>query len=297
MKHPFVVAIFLCLFLGETIVAQKDSLRRKIETVIQSKNAIVGVGVWSFESNDTLTMNGDAHFPMQSVFKFHIALAVLNQLDKGAFFLEQLIPVAKGDLPPNTWSPLRDKYPNGNVKIPLGEILKFTVSQSDNNGCDILLKLLGGVDPVQRYFDSIGIRDFSIKANEEVMHKDWTVQFINWTTPKSTVALLKLFYDRKLLSDSSFEFLWNCMTETTTGTNRIKGQLPEGTMVAHKTGSSGSNEAGVTAATNDIGIITLSNGKHIAICVYVSNSKEDEATNEKIISDIAKIVWDCFLEK
>jgi len=156
---------------------------------------------------------------------------------------------------------------------------------------------LGGVNPVQRYFDSIGIRDFSIKANEEEMHKDWNVQFTNWTTPKSSVALLKLFYDRKLLSDSSFEFLWKSMTETTTGPNRIKGQLPEGTLVAHKTGSSGPNKAGVTAATNDIGIITLPNGKHIAICVYVSNSKEDEATNEKIISDIAKIVWDCFLEK
>lgn len=297
MKHQIAITIFLCLFIGETIVAQTDSLRRKIETVIQSKKATVGVGVWGLESNDTLTINGDARFPMQSVFKFHIALAVLNQVDRGVFSLSQEVWIGKSELLPNTWSPLRKKHPNGNAKIPLGEILRFTVSQSDNNGCDILLKLLGGVNPVQRYFDSIGIRDFSIKANEEQMHKDWNVQFTNWTTPKSTVALLKLFFDRKLLSDSSFEFLWKCMTETTTGPNRIKGQLPEGTMVAHKTGSSGPNEAGVTAATNDIGIITLPNGKHVVICVYVSNSKENEATNEKIISDIAKIVWDGFLEK
>ncbi len=82
--------------------------------------------------------------PMLSVFKFHIALAVLNQVDKGNLTLDQKILIKKSDLLENTWSPLREKYPDGNVELPLSEIITYTVAQSDNNGCDILLRLIGG---------------------------------------------------------------------------------------------------------------------------------------------------------
>ena len=84
------------------------------------------------------------------------------------------------------------------------------------------------------------------------------------------------------------------MRETKTGKERLKGQLPGTTIVAHKTGSSGANKEGLTAAVNDIGIVFLPNGKYFFISVFVTNSKEDAATNEKIIADIAKSSWDYF---
>ena len=87
------------------------------------------------------------------------------------------------------------------------------------------------------------------------------------------------------------------MIETSTGKKRIKGQLPESAIVAHKTGTSGTNENGVSAAVNDIGIVTLSNGKHFLISIFVSDSYENEETNEKIISDIAKLTWNYFMNK
>jgi beta-lactamase class A len=86
------------------------------------------------------------------------------------------------------------------------------------------------------------------------------------------------------------------MIETSTGKNRIKGQLPEGTIVAHKTGSSGTNEKSITAAANEIGIVTLPNGNHFAISVFITNSRENEETNEKIIADISKLAWDYFTD-
>jgi beta-lactamase class A len=61
--------------------------------------------------------------------------------------------------------------------------------------------------------------------------------------------------------------------------------------VAHKTGTAGSHKA-ITAATNDIGIITLPNGTHLAIAVFVSDSAADEATREGVIAKIAKAVLD-----
>jgi beta-lactamase class A len=87
------------------------------------------------------------------------------------------------------------------------------------------------------------------------------------------------------------------MSGTSTGKGRIRGQLPEGTPVAHKTGTSDTNKQGITAAINDIGIVTLPDGRHFAIGIFVSNSKENEATNEKIIADITKLAWDYFVNK
>jgi beta-lactamase class A len=78
---------------------------------------------------------------------------------------------------------------------------------------------------------------------------------------------------------------------------RLKGLLPEGTIVAHKTGSSGKNESGLAAATNDVGIVTLPNGKHFIIVVFVSDSKADDKTRDNIIAEITRAVWDKYNSK
>lgn len=197
---------------------------------------------------------------------------------------------------PDTWSPLREDYPDG-VDIALRDLLGYTVSKSDNNGCDILFRLLGGTKTVETYIHNLGVKDIAIAATEEEMSKAWAVQFTNWNKPTSMARLLKDFYQEKILSKSSNDFLWKIMVETSTGPRRIKGLLPTEAIVAHKTGTSGTNDKGVAAATNDVGIVTLPNGKHFAIVVYVSNSTADEATRESVIAKITKAVWDYCLKK
>lgn len=294
MNRNFLAFIVLVSLFSCPSYGQIDSLKNKIEQIINTKDATVGVSIRGIENHDSLSINGDGRFPMQSVFKFHIALAVLDHVDQGKLTLNQEIFISKKELLPNTWSPIRDKYPGGNIKLTLAEIIKYTVAISDNNGCDIILGLIGGPKKVEKYIHKLGIHDISIIYNEEEMHKDWDAQFSNWTTPKAATDLLVAFYTKNILSDSSFNFLLKTMIETSTGKNRIKGQLPEGTIVAHKTGSSGTNDEGITAASNDIGIVTLPIENHFAIAVFVSKSKENDETNEKIISAISKAAWDYF---
>jgi beta-lactamase class A/beta-lactamase class A VEB len=129
------------------------------------------------------------------------------------------------------------------------------------------------------------------------MQAKWENMFQNWTTPKAASETLKMFYENNnnLLSKANYDFFWKTNKETTTGKNRIKGQLPEGTIVAHKTGWSGTNkETGITAAVNNIGIVFLPNGRYFIISVFVSESKESLDTNEKIIADIAKATYDFY---
>lgn len=276
-----------------------ETLKENIISAIAKKKADVGVSIMGYDGQDTLSINGDKHLPMQSVFKFHIALAMLSAIDEGRFALNQKITIQKKDLLPGLYSPLRERHPEG-VSLGISEILEYTVSQSDNVGCDVLLTLLGGPQQVEAYFRRHGFNDVEIKINEEVMQNNWDKQFLNWTTPKEATKVLRTFFDNKddLLSPISHDFLLKIMTATSTGKNRIKGKLPPETTVAHKTGWSGTHKTtGITAAVNDIGIVFLPNGKHFFISVLVTNSKENDAINDMIIADVAKVTWDYFMEK
>lgn len=292
--------LYICFLLFLPITNQAFSqsitgLQEKIEHIISDKKAIVGVSVLGIESGDTLAINGNRNFPMMSVFKFHIALTVLKKVDDGQLSLNKKIFINRKDLL-ETWSPIKDKYPDGNVKLTLDEILKYTVSHSDNNGCDILLRLLGGTQAVQEFINSLGIKEFVIKYNEEQM-RDGENAKVNTTTPQATIKLLTLFYNNKILSKNNTKYLYKLMEGNSRGTTLIKGQLPDGTKVAHRTGMSGTDENGLQIALNDAGIIALPNGNHFAIAIYLNNITEKKEVSEKIIADIAKVTWDYFTHK
>lgn len=274
-----------------------DLLQKKVEQIISDKNAVVGVSIIGNNGKDTLSLHGNKRFPMQSVFKFHIALAVLSEIDKGKLSLDQKIEIGKNDLlPEDFWSPLRDENPTGG-SFTIERLIQYCVSYSDNTACDVLIRLIGTPKTVEEYIKKCGIDDIQITFNEEEMQAKWENMFQNWTTPKAASETLKLFYENKsnLLSKGSYDFFWKTNKETTTGKNRIRGQLPNKTIIAHKTGSSGTNkETGITAAVNNIGIVFLPNGEYFIVSVFVSESKEDFNTNEKIIADIAKAIYDFY---
>ncbi|SHE69862.1 class A beta-lactamase, subclass A2 [Pedobacter caeni] len=291
-RNSFLFLTLTASVFSSALFAQTNPLQQKLDSIVRTKKADVGFSVLYLENQKVVSVNGDKHYPMQSVYKFHLALAVLNQVDQGKFSIDQKILVKPSDLLQDTWSPIRDKYPNGNVELPLSEILKYTVSESDNNGCDILFRLIGGTGKAHQFIKKQGIKEISITGTEEEMHKDDQVQFRNWTTPKAANQLLKKFWEGKVLKKATGDFLMKIMEETVTGPGKIKGLLPQGTVVAHKTGNSGVNKAGIISGSNDIGIVTLPNGKKMLISAFVSMTKEDDKEVDKIIAELAKAAFD-----
>ncbi len=182
----FYLLIFTTLFYTQ-FFGQTD-LRQKIEQIISTKKADVGVSILNLENGDTLSFNGNLHYPMISVFKFHIALTVLNKVDKGELSLNQNLFIKKSELLENTWSPFREKHPNGDITISLKEALQWTITVSDNNLCDILIRLVGGVKAIDYFINN---SEFIIKNDEEGMHQNWDAQFLNTTTPIFSTQLLK----------------------------------------------------------------------------------------------------------
>lgn len=268
---------------------QVSQLRSKIERIIEDKELKLGFAFYDFSTGDTLSINGSNHLPMQSVFKFPIALSMLHEVDSKHYKLNQKIYIRKSDLRPGLWSPIAEKYPTGDIELPLSEIIKYTVSLSDNVGCDLLLNILGGPLHVNRYIHNAGVTDICIKNSEQEIQSLWSVQFENWTTPKAMIQLLRLFNDKELLMPDTHTFLWNVMAETSTGS--IRNKLPQNAIVAHKTGTSGYNSQKVSAATNDVGIMSLPDGREIAFAIFVTNSTESPDVNATVIADIAVLLY------
>lgn len=284
-----IVLTLVCL-LSSTFKAQSiQQLKNELQQLISNKNATVGISIKGSDDKDTLSINGNREMPMMSVFKFHIALTVLDQVDKGKLSLNQKFFIKKEELYPNTWSPIRDEFPEGNRYLTLDQLLRYTVSHSDNNGCDILLNIIGGTQTVQKFINKKGIKDFTIKVNEHQM--SWENSYINTTTPIATTQLLEKFYRGKVLKEETTKYLYTIMVETSRGLTWMKAGLPEGTELAHRTGISGTNESNLRAAMNDVGIVKLPNGKYFILSVYLKNITEERILTEKLIADITKTVW------
>lgn len=270
----------------------QTSLQQQVRAIAADAHGKVSVACSL--PNSTLNCDLDPHArpPMQSVFKFPLAIAAFHLVEEGKLSLDQRVRFLPSDrILPHTHSPLQDKYPQGNVDLPLRGLLQLSISESDNVATDIVLRLVGGPSAVTSYINSIGIAGFHLEDGEAGLARDLQAQYRNWFEPEAAVQLLRLISDNSPLTPDHTQTLLGWMQNTSSGSGRIKGGLPVGTIVMHKTGSSGTRN-GITFATNDIGLITLPDGRRLAIAVFVTDSSADEAARDAVIARIAKAAYD-----
>ncbi len=267
-------------------------LQSKMAQIAQITQGPVGAAALIVEGRRMVALHGEHRFPMQSVYKLPIGMALLHQVDLGRLNLNQQIWIKPSDLVPlSRGSMIRDKYPHG-TKMTVSELLNAMMSVSDGTASDILLKLAGGPERVTAYLRGLGVRGVIVATSERAMARNEQVQYRNWATPDGMAGLLCALQIGRGLSVPSRRLLLSQMIGSTTGQDRIKGLLPAGTVVAHKTGSSGTVN-GTTRATNDVGLITLPDGRHLAVAVFVSDTRASEATRDAVIAKIARAAWEC----
>ena len=279
------------LFFAATLAATLPfpGLQSQFEKIAGDAKGRVGVAVKIVESGETADLHGDERFPMHSVYKLPISMAVLQRVDRGELKLDQQVKVDPSDfVRTGMYSPVRDKYPDG-TELTIAELLRYTICESDGSTSDVLMKLIGGPGSVMTYLKEIQVPNIQVVNYEKEIGRDWETQYRNWATPKGALALLVAL--QRELSAESQTLLLKLMTEAIPGAKRLKGELPAGTVVAHKTGTGGTRN-GITSATNDIGIITLPDGRHLAVAAFVSDSAADDDTRDAIIARLAKVAWD-----
>jgi len=271
-----------------------ENLQKQMQEIASVTNGPVGATTMIVETGEKASISASHHFPMQSVYKLPIAMAVLKRIDNKTLTFEDKITVQPKDFVSRREFSIATKYPKG-ADLPIRELLDYMISESDGTACDALMRMLGGPEAVTKNLREWGVDDIVLATYEQDMFKSPSVSFQNWSTPEAMVQLLKLLQTEKVLSAERRDILLSLMIKSRPGQQRIKGLLAPGTTVAHKTGTSGTND-GVTTATNDVGIITLPNGRHLAIAVFVSTTTADEKTREAVIAKVARAATDCWFE-
>lgn len=288
--------VFLCLIPILLFSCQSVPLEAQLKEAIKDKKAEIGIAV-IIDGKDTITVNNDNHYPLMSVFKFHQALAVADYITKQNQSLDTLLKIEKSDLKPDTYSPLRDKYPQGGIEMSIADLLRYTLQQSDNNACDILFNYQGGTDAVDKYIHSLGIQDCAIVGTEAAMHEDLDLCYQNWSTPLAAAELLEIFRREPLFAKEYKDFIWQTMVECQTGQDRLVAPLLDKKVtVGHKTGTGDRNAKGQQIGCNDIGFVLLPDGRTYSIAVFVKDSEESFADNSKIIADISRIVYEYVMQ-
>ncbi len=230
------------------------------------------------------TEHADEPFPLLSVVKLPLAVAVLDKVDKRELDLEQGFDLTPAELNGETWSPLLKEHPQGG-HFTLRELLAYCIAKSDNNACDILFRLAGGPSAVEEFFRRRYGENYGliIVCGEDAFREDPTNMRSNTATPRALAMLLNDLYssahqsDNPLISKASASLLIEIMMQTHTGADRLVAACPPNAKLAHKTGSSGTHN-GVTLAFNDVGILLLPNGSYASIVCLIRDSKEDTYT-------------------
>jgi beta-lactamase class A len=100
--------------------------------------------------------------------------------------------------------------------------------------------------------------------------------------------LLEKIYKREILDPASCSLILSIMLQCQTGEGRIRGGLPPGTPLAHKTGT-------IAGTVNDVGILFLPDGLgHVALSILTKDFEDQTEDVEKILAEIARFVYDYF---
>lgn len=283
------------IFLAASAGAAQTPLHQRLADIANEAHGKVYVSCSLPGVKLDCDLDPHGHPPMQSTFKFPLALAVLHQVELGKLQLDQPVRFLKSDRYA-TFSPLQDEFPEADVDVPLRKLIKVMAGESDNIAANLLLRVIGGSDALQQYLDSLGLSAIHQQDSEFTLHGDQKLQYRDYAEPAAMVALLRLFADHSPLNPEDTALLNGWMLEASSGPNRIKGLLPAGTPVAHKTGSSGV-EWGMIPATNDVGLITLPDGRRLALAVFVTDSHTDQDACEHVIAAIAREIYNEALTK
>jgi beta-lactamase class A len=302
-----------------------DRLRGEIERLSAIARGKVGVGIIHLESGQELFVNKDEPFPMASTFKVPVAVQLLTKVDRGQVRLDSMIALQPSDLHPGSGT-LSDLFDDPGVSLSLRNYLELMLLISDNSATDVVLKASGdgaavteriralgiagiSVDrpTIRLIADAIGVKDlgpeptWSLKRFGELSRnvsdadqKAAAAAFYrdrrDTATPEGMARLLQKVWRREALSAANSELLLDIMLRCQTGANRLKGLLPPGVDVMHKTGTLGLGVA------NDVGIIRLPDGAgHVVVAVFVKESTADTATQERAIAQVARAAYDYFL--
>lgn len=323
----WLVSVFLLLLIAPQAAWSNGGLNhvgleKELEKISKSNDGRVGICVKD-EYELLICVRGTDRFSMQSVMKLIVGVAVFDAADSGRLDLNGSITIRREDLSLYVQPLAKIVRQNGHFETTVYDLVRRAIVDSDSAATDILIRRLGGVKSIAAFLTRKGIDGLRVDRDERHLQTDiigikWQEDFVDplvlqraidstsqekrdvafysyqndlrdTATPQAMTLFLAALVDGKLLSPSSSQKILDLMEKNTTFPDRLRAGIGEGWSLSNKTGTS-LTWRGITAATNDVGVLTTKDGKKIAISVFVADSHSNSEERARVISDTAKAV-------
>lgn len=236
------------------------SLEQRLAAMAAENPGEYGIAALDLASGETISFNGQQAFPMASTMKIAVAAAYLAEVDSGRRTLDD--PIAG---------------------TSARELMDAMITRSDNRATDLLMATLGGPGAVDSWLRGNGLSGIRVDRTIAQLLRDRRDlrDVRDSSTPIAMLGLLRLIDSEGALTSQSRYLLRDMMRRCATGSNRIRGILPPGATVEHKTGT-------LSGYTGDVGFLTAPNGRRIAVAFFARGG----SNRPGVIATAARAIYD-----
>ena len=269
-------------------------LQASIERTTKSVNATWGIYVKSLESGEEIAVNPDRRMETMSTIKIPLMVEVLEQVKAGRFKLTDKYTFVQADSQPGTGT-IQRLDPGAVMTVK--DLITMMIIVSDNTATEVLYRMVGGPDAVNRRLDALGLtttRAMAIPskwfaanraaASSEQFYREGKNPF-GYSTPREMGRLLEMMERGTLVDKPSSDLMLQIMRGQLYRT-RIPRYVT-GYRIPHKTGDF------LPYVGDDVGMLET-NGRTIVISIFTGDHYGSGEALENAIGLVAKDVADYF---
>ena len=237
--------------------------------------------VKNLKTGESAAWNENRRVPSASLIKLPIMVEVMRQARAGRLSLEQRISVASADKVPFSILTLLE---TGN-SYSLRDLITLMIIQSDNTAANLLIDRAGS-DRINQGLAQLGLPG-TVLQRKMMDSAARAAGRENFTTAADMARLLELLYRGAVVDAAGSAWMLEIMKNQLNNSMMMQ-QLPDDTVVAHKTGD-------LAGISHDVGIVYREDFAYIlAVLVWDARTNCDARL---AIGRISRAVYDYFETK
>lgn len=277
--------LFACTSL---FAATSISMQKKLAALEASSGGRIGVYAINTANGMHLQYRANQRFPMGCTSKVIGVASILHKSMKDSSLLSKRITYTNKDL--TNWNPITEKHLTSGMTVE--ELCAASISYSDNTAMNLLVKQLGGLEPINAFARSIHNNSFRQDNRwPEEASSGGKGNLNDSSTPEDMAKSLQNLAFTNTLAKPQRQLLMSWLKANTTGDSRIRAGVPKGWVVADKTGT------GDYGTTNDIGIIWPSKCAPIIVAIYYTTDDKKVGNKQEVVASATRLIVNTFAKK